>query len=78
MNISSSSHSKSHFTSYFVGTARFNHEKVTIKEHHINKYPENEAADEIQLLSKLSHECIPKIMEVFITNMSVFTVRNCN
>ncbi len=65
---------KSNFTSYFVGTARADHAKVTIKEHHTTNYSENDAADEIELLVKLSHDSIPKVSEIFITNISMFTV----
>ncbi len=59
-----------------MGTARLGLAKVTIKEHHTTRYSEDEAAEEIHLLSKLSHDCIPKVSEVFITNISVFTVSN--
>jgi serine/threonine kinase 33 len=68
--------SKSQFQSYFVGTARLDGKKVTIKEHHIVHYPEIEVAEEIRLLAKLSHDSVPKMSEIFITNISVFVVTN--
>jgi serine/threonine kinase 33 len=39
-------------------------------------YPESEVAEEIRLLAKLSHENVPKMSEIFITNISVFVVTN--
>eukprot|EP01034_Spumella_vulgaris_P038294 gene38294-47281_t len=37
-------------------------------------YPESEVTEEVRLLAKLNHECIPKMHEIFITNISVFVV----
>jgi hypothetical protein len=66
--------SKSQFQSFFVGTSRLNGDKVTIKEHHTAHCVEADITEEISLLAKLSHECIPKLAEIFITNISVFMV----
>lgn len=63
--------SKGAFQSYYVGTSRKTKEKVTIKEHHINKYPDDSCAiKEIFILSHLSHTVIPHLQEVFISNKS--------
>jgi hypothetical protein len=51
-----------------------NGDKVTIKEHHTAHCVEADITEEISLLAKLSHECIPKLAEIFITNISVFMV----
>eukprot|EP01034_Spumella_vulgaris_P029851 gene29851-36971_t len=37
---------------------------------------ESEVAEEIRLLAKLSNDSIPKMSEIFITNISVFVVTN--
>ncbi len=66
---------KSHFASYFVGTARLDLGKGTVKEHHTSFYSEDDAAEEIHLLAQLSHDCIPQVFEVFVTNIGIFTVR---
>jgi serine/threonine protein kinase len=65
---------KSTHQSFFVGTARSNGNKVTVKEHHLKQSDEDEIYKEISILSKLTHANIPKISEVFITNISVFMV----
>jgi len=69
---------KSNFQSFFVGTSRSSGDKVSIKEHHTGAYSESDVTEEILILSKLSHECIPKLAEVFITNISVFMVITFN
>jgi serine/threonine protein kinase len=60
--------------SFFVGTSRSNNQKVTIKEHHTSHSIESDVTEEIKILSKLSNESIPKLLEIFITNISVFVV----
>lgn len=69
---------KSNKQSMFIATSRVNGDKVTIKEIHIDSYPVSDAQDELSLLAKLSHHSIPRIREVFITEMSYFFVRNHN
>ncbi len=65
---------KSTHQSFFVGTARANGNKVTIKEHHLKDGSEDEIYNEITILSKLKHANIPTLSEIFITNISVFMV----
>eukprot|EP01034_Spumella_vulgaris_P028990 gene28990-35955_t len=65
---------KSTSQSFFVGTSRANNQKVTIKEHHTAHSIEADVSEEIKILAKLSHESIPKLQEIFITNISVFVV----
>jgi serine/threonine protein kinase len=57
-----------------VGTARATGCKVTIKEHHLTTGNEAEIYNEVTILSKLTHANIPKMSEIFITNISVFMV----
>ena len=74
-------HRKGSFQSLFVGSARQNGEKVTIKEYHLSSYhlhddPVAVAMHEVAILSRLSyHSTIPQLKEVFVTNASVYLVR---
>ena len=57
-----------------MGTSRSNGDKVTVKEMHTENCQEQHITCEIMTLSKLSHDCIPKLRELFITNIGVFVV----
>ncbi len=67
-------HRRGQFQSIFVGTARQSGEKVTVKEHHTGNCNETDITNEIMIVAKLSHDSIPKLKDVFITNISVFMV----
>lgn len=60
--------------SYYEAISRVSGHKVTIKEHHIENYEGQEPAEEAKILSKLSHACIPRLREVFLTDNSLFMV----
>lgn len=61
--------------SYYEAVSRVSGHKVTIKEHHFNNYEGQESADEAKILAKLSHACLPRLREVFLTETSLFMVR---
>ncbi len=65
-----------HYQSFFVGTCRADGAKVTMKEFHTSNCKETDVTDEIMILAKLSHDSIPKLKEIFITNISLFAVRS--
>jgi endonuclease V-like protein UPF0215 family len=66
--------SKGQYQSFFVGTSRADGAKVTMKEFHTINCKETDITEEIITLAKLSHDSIPKLKEIFITNISVFAV----
>ena len=88
LSISFSFHRKGVFHSTFVGCSRRTLDKVTIKEMHLRNYPSSQEAasakedaeslvtSEILVLSRLNHECLPKLKEVFLTDSSCFLVTN--
>jgi serine/threonine protein kinase len=62
---------------------------VSIKEHHLLKYPSvhredrvdkdevtSVATNEAIILARLQHECLPRLSEVFVTESSLFLVTN--
>jgi serine/threonine protein kinase len=72
-----------------VGCSRSTLDKVSIKEHHLLKYPSvhredhedtdeamNVATNEAVILARLQHECLPRLSEVFVTESSLFLVTN--
>lgn len=61
--------------SYYEAISRVSGHKVTIKEHHFNNFEGQEPAEEAKILSKMSHACIPRLREVFLTDASLFMVR---
>ena len=62
--------------SFFVGCSRQSGDKITIKEHHLKNYTEEDesAANEVMILSKLSHPAIPHLQEVFFTDAAAYLV----
>lgn len=59
-----------------MGTAYSDSKKVSVKEHHTSVCKETDIIQEVLILANLSHEALPELHEVFITDVSVFTVSN--
>lgn len=66
--------SKGNKCSYYEANSRVSGHKVTVKEHHFNNYEGQEPAEEVKILSKLSHQNVPRLREVFLTDNSLFMV----
>mmetsp|Transcript_43152 Transcript_43152/g.31524 ORF Transcript_43152/g.31524 Transcript_43152/m.31524 type:complete len:321 (+) Transcript_43152:77-1039(+) len=62
--------------SFFVGCSRQTGEKVTVKEFHLPFYPTDDTSimTEVLFLTKLNHAGIPRFLELFITDTSIFCI----
>lgn len=57
-----------------MGTARATNSRVNIKQFNVQRYDPQLIVQEVANLARLSHECFPRILELFHTDTSVYMV----